>query len=278
MNWQHRFRFSIRTMMVLVLFLCIGLSYCAYQIAVYREREKTVLHLLSCGGRSARVFYDYDMDLKRKWIDGNHTPPGPDCLRRILGQNFFADVVLIAPGSCPHVPLSRLKIFPSLEYLYVRGRRVCPNDLKVIAGLEQLHYLELAETSVDDTGLRILSSARSLNGLWLDHTDVCDGSSLAALSDLVELDLSGTRIRDLSFVAHLQKLRTLKLADTQVDDINALSATSLTEVDLSGTRICDLSPLESIGTLEYVAVADLIDCEAEVERFKQAMPDCVVEP
>jgi hypothetical protein len=273
-----RIRYSVRAMMVAVLVCCVGLSYCAHRLLVYRKQQSFISHVLRCGGQSARVYYDYEMDFKTAWIGGKPSPPGPSWLRRYLGQNFFAEVVLIHAGACPDVSVSRLKLFPRLEYLYIRNLRVSQQDLKVLVSLGHLRCLDMGATNVDDTGLRILSSATSLQGLWLDHTAVCDATPLSALTDLTELDLSGTSVCDVAFVAHLPNLRSLFLADTQVESIESLSVSRLSEVDLSGTRVTDFSALKKIRGLRYVAVANLPGCEREIQELRRALPECDILP
>lgn len=273
-----RLRYSVRAMMVGVLVCCVGFSYCAHRLVVYRKQQTLIAHILRCGGQSARVYYDYEMDYTTAWIGGRRVPPGPSWLRRYLGQDFFADVVLIHTGTCAHVPPSRLKMFPRLEYLYIRNLGVGQDDLRVLANLEHLRCLDMGATNLDDTGLRILSSITSLEGLWLDHTAVCDATPLTALTNLSELDLSGTSVFDVGFVAHLPNLRTLSLADTPVENIDVLSASQLTEIDLSGTRVTDLSPLKRISGLRYVAVANLPGREKDIQTLRRDLPDCAVLP
>jgi hypothetical protein len=272
-----RYRYSVRALMAAVLVCCVGFAFGAHRLQRYRSQQSLLAHILSCGGRSAQVGYDYQLDYASYRI-GGPSPPGPSWLRRYLGKNFFAEVVLIQLGTCPHVPPSRLNAFPRLEYVYIRNRAVSQDDLRVLTSLEHLRCLEMGATNLDDAGLRILSAARSLNGLWLDHTAVCDATPLTALTDLSELDLSGTRVCDVSFVAHLPNLRTLSLADTPVENIDALSASQLTEIDLSGTRVTDLSPLTKIGGLTYVAVANLPGRETGIQQLRHALPECAVLP
>ena len=60
------------------------------------------------------------------------------------------------------------------------------DDLKIISGLKQLEWLDLASTKVTDKGLKLLRGLRKLRMLHLEYTEVTDegvARLLAALPD-----------------------------------------------------------------------------------------------
>jgi hypothetical protein len=70
------------------------------------------------------------------------------------------------------------------------------------------------------------------------------------LTHVTTLDLSNTKVSDLSPLAGLTKLSTLNLSNTQVSDLSPLAGlTELAEIGLSGTQVSDLSPLAGLTTL-----------------------------
>src|SRR5262245_49243254 len=90
------FRFSLRTMLVLIAALCIWLG---FQVnAAHRQRE-AVAAILNAGGR---VYYDYQLppvplvagDSKYK-CDLRRTPPGPNWLRQSLGDDYFRTAIFV---------------------------------------------------------------------------------------------------------------------------------------------------------------------------------------
>jgi hypothetical protein len=72
---------------------------------------------------------------------------------------------------------------------------------------------------------------------------------LRRMSD-VSLDLSGTSVRDIRPLDRLRSLEYLNLSKTKVDDISALSdLTSLKALDLSGTSVRDIRPVGQLPNL-----------------------------
>lgn len=86
---------------------------------------------------------------------------------------------------------------------------------------------------------------------------------LAAMQAVTELDLSGTDITDVSLLAGLIQLQSLRLIATPVSNIYALAElTQLKALDLDGTRVSDVSALEKLTQLQilwlnYTEVSDI---------------------
>jgi NACHT domain len=77
-----------------------------------------------------------------------------------------------------------------------------------------------------------------------------DLTPLANLTDLQELDLSGTQVVDAAPLANLTNLETLDLSGTQVADAAPLAKlTNLQWLYLSGTQVADAAPLANLTNL-----------------------------
>src|SRR5262245_10359599 len=90
------FRFSLRTMLVLITALCIWLG---FQVNAARRQREAVAAILKVGGS---VKYDFQMVLNptipsplnvsyKSLKDAS--PPGPAWLRHLIGDEYFQDVV-----------------------------------------------------------------------------------------------------------------------------------------------------------------------------------------
>ena len=90
----------------------------------------------------------------------------------------------------------------------------------------------------------------SLTKLDLSNTKVSDISALSNLTSLTELDLSNTKVSDISALTNLTSLSRLNLNYTKVSDISALtSLTSLTHLSLNYTKVSDISALANLISL-----------------------------
>ena len=82
---RRRFRYSLRSMMLLILVLCVGLGVWAEKA---RRQRSAVTAIVAYGGT---VTYDYEMvDGYYQW---NRHPSEPKWLLRLSGIDFFHNVV-----------------------------------------------------------------------------------------------------------------------------------------------------------------------------------------
>jgi hypothetical protein len=89
-----------------------------------------------------------------------------------------------------------------------------------------------------------VAALQSLRGLNLSNTRVSDLSPLAGMTGMRDLSLSNTRVSDLSPLAGLTRLRTLRLDNTQVIDLSPLAGMlGLEALLLSKTQVSDVCPI-----------------------------------
>ena len=160
------------------------------------------------------------------------TPPGPAWARRLLGKEFFADVVEVgypipwmSSGFFEKNPitdawLEHIGKLTRLKELDLENSRVSDACLVRLQGLTRLRTLNLAGTWVMDSGLCVVRKLTRLEVLDLSSTRVSDLGleSLEGLTHLRELDLSSTQVTDdgLAELAGLRDLRLLNLSATRV--------------------------------------------------------------
>jgi len=184
------FRYSLRTMLVAVTLLCVWLG---AVVNPARRQRQTVEKLRESTGR-AFIRYDYE-------DRGSTNPRAPDWLRRLLGDDYFHDVV-------------------SLTWLHFHADEVTPDDL---VDLPKLRDLTLREMPITDEGLQKLARLRRLESLCIDtgnSRDITD-HGLEHLSSLIELEnltvrsiqITGEGLRPLTA---LKKLRSLSLRSDSI--------------------------------------------------------------
>jgi len=120
----------------------------------------------------------------------------------------------------------------------------------------QVLSLDLARTNESLTASDSYAINANFDGTSLFLTNMLglhDIASLAALNELVFLDLTRSSVTDVSPLANLTSLETLSLYYNDVDDITPLEGlTGLRTLNLRGSRVLDLSPLSNLTDLELL--------------------------
>ena len=126
------YQYSLRTLFVFMVLCAIACSWFAVKMQRVSEREETVRAIRKEGGW---VWYDY----KRNAAPGSTPePPGPLWMRKLLGDNFFAKVVVArAPLG---VRLEHWKGLTDLEVIDLK-RPVTDADLEYLKELTKLKEL-----------------------------------------------------------------------------------------------------------------------------------------
>jgi len=185
-----------------VLLLSVGLGWFALKMREAERQRKAVEAIRAAHGQ---VFYDYEFDEEDILRLDMADPPTPAWLRRLVGDDFFADVV-------------------EAGFNVVSARRVDEAVLEHINGLPHLHSLDLCSTQVTDAALENLKGLTDLEILNLSRTHVTDAGvkHLKGLRNLACLDISGTQITDagLEHLKGLSKLEYLRL-QSSVDGTQA---------------------------------------------------------
>lgn len=139
--------------------------------------------------------------------------------------------------------LQELRSTPNLA-LYFRGTKLSDDQMSYLCGLAALESLDLADTSITDTGLARLSGLDKLQDLYLDGTRVTDAGlqHLQQFATLKRLSLNGTSITGagLAQLKGLQKLKILALTNTRITDADLRQLQpieGLEHLDLTATQI-----------------------------------------
>ncbi|MEZ4221223.1 MAG: leucine-rich repeat domain-containing protein [Polyangiaceae bacterium] len=123
------------------------------------------------------------------------------------------------------------------------------------AELGKLTSLNLSQTETHQLDPCIFPHTKNLKELFLGPGDVSDLSMLADLTKLETLRASINKVEDLKPLAKLTKLDRLDLGRTQVRDVAPLAGlTQLTELALDDTPVSDVSPLGKLENLERLSL------------------------
>lgn len=154
------------------------------------------------------------------------------------------------PENGPHV-FGYLAKEPWVPIWFLKGR--IPAGLERLTAAEELRFVHCKLTG----GLEELAKAPKLRKLELSGK-VKDVRPLGALTDLEELDVGGTDITSLFFVAKLGRLKRLSLSNTAITDLSPVaSLKDLEYLCLAWTPAADLQPLAGLKRLRNVALNEM---------------------
>ncbi|RXK80665.1 hypothetical protein EST62_12540 [Chlorobaculum sp. 24CR] len=197
------------------------------------------------------------------------------------GQRFPPGAKVIDLVNAPVVTLDPLGELPELRVLRIRltNPHESPGgallDLSVLRNCSHLAVVEIPEQNV--RSLDGVENHQELHTLDLSFTRVADLTPLVGLPGLAILRLRHTRVADLAPLASISTLQELDIAHTPVADISALRHhPSLVALDLRATRVTDLSALAEMPALRRVVVQRLDVDEAAIGRLRKARPDVEV--
>jgi hypothetical protein len=149
----HWYQFSLRSLLVFGILCAIPCSCVAVRMRTAERQGEATLAIENIGGR-AEYAYLFTSRLCP-------APPGPPWLRRLLGDDFFANVVWVdfEGTRVTDADLQHLKRLPQLSRLDLDGTQVTDADLVHLEGLTTLHYVRLDSTRVTRTGVLALRRA-----------------------------------------------------------------------------------------------------------------------
>lgn len=150
------------------------------------------------------------------------------------------------------IDISALAGLKNLRTLHLDGNEI--KDFTPLYGLNKLTMLTICDIEIKESQLKQLKEKLPGCVIYSDEAkeDVIDitlgGKTFK--SNVTELDLSGSGVKDISQLSVCTKLTKLDLSGNSISDISALvDIPGLTELDLSDNSIGDISPLVSMTKL-----------------------------
>jgi hypothetical protein len=246
------FVIRLRTLLLLVLVAAVLSGWKADRV---RRQRAAIDAVEDYGGH---IYYDWNVDADGSHSDDLEEPRGPRWLRRLLGDDYFQDVVRVdflhssinPECSYDHLAvLDFLGAFPKLRYLDLNEAQSTDAGMERVGRLGSLECLVVEGTPqpFSDAGLAYLSGLSRLTQLHICKTSTTDKWVEFALAhpNLEGLTLRGPTVSD----RHLARIRTLKrlrhLSVGPSDEITDAGLayvgelTKLERLDLGNTRIAD---------------------------------------
>lgn len=249
------FQFSLRTLLLFVLLVSIGMSWVAVRMQKAKKQREAVEAIEKLGGA---VSYDYQVDQAGQFTDKTE-PAGPAWLREVLGQDFFANVVAAQVNT--DSGMEKLKAFPHIQSLQIVGA-VTDAGMKHVKGLSQLRELLLQGVPITDAGVAHVEDMSELRTLDLAATRITDHGleHFKGLRQLQLLSIWGNQITDtgLGCLKTLSQLRTLSLYRTQITDAG-------------------LEHLKALPQLNTLVLGETAVTDEGMKKFQQARPNCKIE-
>jgi internalin A len=146
--------------------------------------------------------------------------------------------------------------FPNADFEGAVRLKIQKKDGNVtMADLVKLRSLNISQSKLNELDICLFPHMKELRELFIGPGEVEDLSGIASLTKLESLRLSLNPIRELEPLSGMTKLDRLDLAHTQVRDLTPLkSLTSLTELLLDDTPVEDVTPLASLEKLTVLVL------------------------
>jgi len=267
---SRRFRFSLRTLLALVVVVAVPLAWVAkerrqsaYETKVAEQLEADGFQVIELGG-------PYDQSENILFPSWPTRPWWHRLAQQVLGNRVLS---VFKPIAETHdiTALSRLS---NLQYLELTDTQV--SDITPLASVHGLEYLRLDSLPLSD--LTPLAKLTDLKDLSLSDTQVSDLAPLAHLENLEDLHLDVTQVADISALAGLKSLKSLWLDQTKVTDLGPLAGLkNLESLSVSETQIRDLTPLMGLKNLTHLRVTESAVTKDQVEALQKVLPNCKIE-
>lgn len=189
----RRLRFSLCSLILLILLCSLPLSWIAKQNRDARQDRRVAARLAELG---AVIYYDTRMRQPKQgatsWLSRSLRRRG----RQVLGNEFFDRVVGVELRNCNFAAddLAPLHALERLQWLDISSSNVTDESLVYLRNLEQLSHVNVAYTEITDAGVKELAQSDHIRSLVLAGSQITDrGIGHLRLSHHLEyVDLSRT--------------------------------------------------------------------------------------
>ena len=233
-------RFSLRTLLIVVILVAVGLGLLMRQVHEQREtvqREEAAVAELNKLGGSVVCAIQAEPVL----------PSLPVWLRKILGDEEYQPVesvlyranrAIVELGSRHPIEIEGLSSsstqgtdaglkhigqLTAVRGLYMENRNFENAELEYLCKLTSLKHIDLKHTPITDVGLEHIGRLTTLQSLDLCDTKITDAGlkHIAKMTGLQTLFMNNTQITDagLEHIAKLTGLQTLFIDNTQITDV-----------------------------------------------------------
>lgn len=161
---------------------------------------------------------------------------------------------------------------PKIVWRVNVGAYSCRTDVKMIRFSQ--FYAHPMLTDANTHGLIYCNEVRYLD---LGHNLIQDAYFVGYMPDLEVCILAIQQPTDISAFANCTHLEYAELFNGHITDVSALAnCTELRHLNLCMNKITDITPLYGLTKLERLWISRNRIPEEQIERFKELVPDCVV--
>ena len=274
------FRFSLRTLLMVVLLLTFPMGWFAGKIRRADQQRQAVRMIEKAGGRVSYEREGFGIAVTERLT--------PVWLGRLMGADFFADVNGVFFPLSDEIDDALVEYVTGLKKLTalkLNSTQVTHVGLMSLSELKRLELLDLSCTRLNNAGLDHLRNLTNLRALNLSHTRVTDAGlvHLREFTRLEDLWLSNTRVTDagLQHLRPLTTLHSLQLSVTQVTDAGLRHLEGLTGLEslgLNHTEVTDagLESLQALPRLKRLSLNGTTVTRRAIDEFRKALPNCDV--
>jgi internalin A len=138
---------------------------------------------------------------------------------------------------------------------HLRMKAQKPEGDLTTADLGKITSVNFSRLSLDTLDTCIFHHMKSLKEVFLGPGKVWDLSPLAGLSQLETVRVAGNPVEELAPLAGLKKMDRLDISDTKIKDLSPVAGwTLLTEVTLDGSAVEDISALSGAKGLQVLSI------------------------
>ena len=255
---RRRWQFSLGSLLLLIAVVSIWLG---PRVNRANEQRRAVEAFNQLG---LNIGYDFQRATSARGVGYSQLAdvPGPDWLRKIVGDHYFQTVESVSSGfsktgrvtdehlvyvaSCPDLltlfvretgisseGLAHLSALGQLKTLVLTGN-FSDSGLKHLSGLQSLESIDLSDNSLTGEGFKDLAELTSLRQLFL-HGNPINDEGLRHIGQLTSIDmlgLSGSHVTDegLRHLSSLRNLRYLGMSETKITDAGLAHLAALTSL------------------------------------------------
>jgi hypothetical protein len=191
------FQFGLRTLLIVVTVVAVPSAWLGHKIEQKRRQRDAIEDIRRIGGR---VEFGYQLDFDGVPLANDRQPPGALWLRKLLGDDFFADAksVDLSGTEVRDDDLQDLDELPDLEFLGLNGTRITDGGLVHVGELRRLRMLGLTSSAISDAGLSHLRGLTRIEMLFIAYNPISDAGieKLTCHKALGWLSVGDTEVTD----------------------------------------------------------------------------------
>ena len=268
-RWRW-FRFSLRTLMLLVALAGIPMGWVGWKINRARNQGAVVAELQKM---NAKFLYDYQVVRKNGDLAYGHLqPPGPKWLFDLLGKEYFIEVsqVTIIGQQATDETIALIAKLPGVLRVNLSTRRgITDSGLIHFAGMHNLEVVNLDSDRITGTGMVHLEGLRRLKSLgasgWITDASLEYISRLERLEVLNIADVAQITDIGLAHIAKLHNLKSLRLGSN-----GPYSASHRDGMRITDAGLVNLYGLKNLEVLILNAQAT----RTGMDKLRKALPNC----